>query len=605
MRKLMIVESPGKTGKLQEILGRDWVVAASLGHVRDLPERELGLTGPDLRPKYEVTERRAHVIKKLKALSQTCDEVYLATDPDREGEAIAYHLQQTLNLRNPKRCTFSAINEGAVIAAVASPRQINMLLVEAQEARRCLDRLVGYTVSPRLTEKAGTRMSAGRVQSPAVRLVVERDRAIAKFKSTLHYSARAVFGTWTADWDVSVQFKEEPHYCLDKKKATAIAGVNRFTVDAYESGKRRVRPHAAFTTSTLQQEGSVRLQLSPGETMQIAQRLYEKGLITYHRTDNPNISEEGSAALREYGKQCGLAMADANRAWKTSENAQEAHEAIRPVDPSVDGSKDLDGVDEKLYRLIRIRAIASQAADAVYNTSVARLRGRVGSTDVFFDGKGEVIVEDGWLAVWKDIIEDDDEVKNPIPTLQVGTDLVATSNDVVEHRTKAPKFFTEASLIRELERKGIGRPATYAAIMEKILKSGYVTKDKRQRLKSTPFGEQLTDALVGKLSFIDVEFTRAMEVELDEVARGERSYPDVLRKVQKTLSVELALVTKMGKAAAESFRCGRCQADLRHLLKKGHYDFWGCTKFPDCAQTYQNKAGKPDYEGRAKANTKG
>jgi DNA topoisomerase I len=605
MRKLMIVESPGKIGKLQQILGRDWVVAASLGHVRDLPERELGLVGPELRPKYEVTERSAHVIRKLKALSQTCDEVYLATDPDREGEAIAHHLKETLSLRNPKRCTFTAINESAVIAAVGAPRQINMRLVEAQEARRCLDRLVGYTVSPRLTEKAGTRMSAGRVQSPAVRLVVERDRAIAKFKSTLHYSARSVFGTWTADWDVSVQFKDAPHYCLDRKIATEVAGVKHFTVDAYEAGKRRVRPHAAFTTSTLQQEGSVRLQLSPSETMQIAQRLYEKGLITYHRTDNPNISEEGSAALREYGKRCGLAMAEANRTWKTSENAQEAHEAIRPVEPSVDGSNDLDGVDEKLYRLIRIRALASQAGDAVYNTSVTRLRGRVGSTDVFFDGKGEVVVEEGWLAVWKDIAEDDEEVKNPIPMLAIGTELGATSNDIVEHRTKAPKYFTEASLIRELERKGIGRPATYAAIMEKILRSGYVTKDKRQRLKSTAFGEQLTDALVGKLSFIDVEFTSAMEVELDEVARGERSYPDVLRKVQKTLSVELALVARMGKAARESFKCGRCEADLRHLVRKGHYDFWGCTKYPDCTQTYQNKGSKPDYEGRVKANAKG
>jgi DNA topoisomerase-1 len=605
MRKLMIVESPGKTGKLQEILGRDWVVAASLGHVRDLPERELGLVGPDLRPKYEVTERSSHVIRKLKALLRTCDEVYLATDPDREGEAIAFHLQQVLDLLNPKRCTFAAINAGEVIAAVAAPRQINMRLVAAQEARRCLDRLVGYTVSPKLTETAGTRMSAGRVQSPAVRLVVERDREIAKFKSTVHYSARASFKTWTADWDVSVQFKDEPHYCLDRKMATEVAGVKHFTVDAYEAGTRRVRPHAAFTTSTLQQEASVRLKLSPGETMQVAQRLYEKGLITYHRTDNPNISEEGSAALREYGKQCGIVMAEGNRTWKTSENAQEAHEAIRPVDPSVDGSGDLGGVDEKLYRLIRIRALASQTADAVYTTNVTRLRGRVDSMEVFFEGKGEVIVEKGWLSVWTDIVEDDEEVKNSIPPLQVGAKIEATSNDVVEHRTKAPKFFTEASLIRELERKGIGRPATYAAIMEKIHKSGYVTKDRRQRLKSAPLGEQLTDALVGKLSFMDIEFTRSMEAELDEVARGERSYPDVLRKVQATLSAELALITTMGNAARESFKCGRCHAGLRHLRKKGQYDFWGCTKYPHCTQTYQNNGGKPDYEGRAKAKADG
>jgi len=604
MRKLMIVESPGKTGKLAQILGSDWVVAASLGHVRDLPERALGLVGPDLRPQYEVTERSKHVLKKLRALSQTCDEVYLATDPDREGEAIAYHLKEALNLRHPKRCTFTAINEREVIAAVTAPRQINMRLVEAQEARRCLDRLVGYTVSPRLTEKAGTRMSAGRVQSPAVRLVVERDRAIAKFRSTLHFGARALFGDWRADWDVRVQYKNEPHYCLDKAIATAVAGTKQFIVDAYEVGKRRASPHAAFTTSTLQQEASVRLKLSPSETMELAQRLYEKGLITYHRTDNPNISDEGSETLREFGTQSGFAMADVNRKWKTSENAQEAHEAIRPTDPSLDETTNLDETEEKLYRLIRIRALASQAADAIYRTSTARLRGCVGSTDVFFNAKGEAIIAEGWLRLWKNIVEEDEEMANPIPTLRIGDRIEAAAGEVVEHRTKAPKYFTEASLIQELERRGIGRPATYASIMTKILKSGYVTKDKRQRLKSTPLGEQLIDALVGKLSFIDVDFTRIMEAELDEVAQGQRSYPEVLRKVNQTLTVELTRLTEMGRIVRDSFKCGRCTSDLRHMVKKGHYDFWGCTRFPECKQTYQNAGGKPDYQGgsQTKAN---
>lgn len=592
--KLLILESPGKVKKVQEILGSGWKVAASVGHVRDLPVKEMGVAAPDFKPQYIPTDRGKEVLSRLAALVKNAEAVYLATDPDREGEAIAWHLQDALKLKDAKRVTYSEITESAIKEALAAPRAIDMHLVAAQEGRRALDRLCGYMVSGPLSNAAGEKLSAGRVQSPAVRLVVEREREIKSFQSTTHYTVEATFESvdnitdgWKAAWQLKPWLGEE-EYLLDKNSAEKVAALRAFEVVDFKETENASAPPAPFTTSSLQQAASNALKFTPKQTMQLAQKLYERGHITYMRTDSPNLSKEAVQVLRAFCEEKGWPVVDKTRTWKSKEGAQEAHEAIRPTHVEIEEAGET--ADEKaLYRLIRLRSLASQLADALYAVRILQLKADIDGKPALFEAKGRTLLSPGWkMLTQQDATQDAEadsdtqEPDNPVPAMKPGSVATALTSAVLTKKTKPAARFTEASLVRELEKKGIGRPSTYAAILDTIMSRGYVKTDKRN-LVPTPLGETVVDALRGKFSFADYEFTRSMEQALDDIAEGKAEYRSVVAKAHAQLEEELKTFAKAsGKA------CPKCGKPMVHRVKKpgkdgkGGYDFWGCTGWPEC-----------------------
>lgn len=598
---LVIVESPGKVKKIREILGQGWEVQASVGHVRDLPEREMGVEAPDFKPKYVPTERGKDVLAKLRKAVERANAVYLATDLDREGEAIAWHLKQALRLQNPQRILFAEITAKAIKTALAAPTGIDIKKVAAQEGRRVLDRLVGYMVSPKLGDMAGrSGLSAGRVQSPAVRIVLERERAIQAFKPTNHFGAQLGFNGWTADWDTQPFIPEGQKYLLDQSLATQVAAMRSVEVLEYEEKEESKAPPPPFITSTLQQAASNKLRMKPKATMEAAQKLYEQGLITYMRTDNPNLSDD---ALIEIYKVCqtkGLPMVDRPRKWKAKGDAQEAHEAIRPTHFEVENGGDTPE-QQAVYKLIWQRALGCQLASARYAVRIARLRatdGHLEGKPVDFVGKGRTLVYEGWRAIYQDDTESDDDKQkdqegadNPIPHLEPGQIINAETGKVLAKKTRAPSRFTEAELIKELERLGIGRPSTYAAIMQNIISRGYVAYDKAGKyLQPTDIGALVIDALVNsRFSFIEYDFTRDMEARLDLVAEGRSTYRDVVSMVHSSLERELG---GMKVQAAPEHPCPDCGKPL-FRRKGGSGYFWGCSAYPDCSTTLPDAGGKP------------
>jgi len=587
--KLLIVESPGKVKKLQGFLGSDWKVAASVGHVRDLPVKEMGIAPPDFVLQYVPTDRGKEVLAKLAALVKKADGVILATDPDREGEAIAWHLADALKLKGFQRVTYAEITEKAVWAALAVPRSLDMGLVKAQEARRALDRLCGYLVSGPLSSQAGARLSAGRVQSPALRLVVEREREIKAFTSTTHYGAELSFEQvdnitdgWKAAWNTKTFLPEGQEYLLDKGLAEKAAAIRTLTVLDCQESESRSAPPAPFTTSSLQQAAANALKFSPKRTMELAQKLYEAGAITYHRTDSPNLSQEAIDAIRALAEELGWPLPDAPRTRKAKAGAQEAHEAIRPTHAEQESAGENE--DEKtLYALIRLRALASQLADAVYALRVLRLSADLDGKEAIFEAKGRVLQAPGWKALMQEDATDEEgeaEPENPVPSMKPDGKVVALSGKLMTRKTKPAPRYTEAALVRELEKRGIGRPSTYASILDTIQKRGYVVLEKRQ-LVPTPLGEKLIDALAGCFTFADFDFTSGMEQALDDIASGKAEYKALVSQAYEKLHAELtAFLKATGKI------CPKCGKPMVHRVKpgKGGYDFWGCSGYPDCKE---------------------
>lgn len=602
--KLMIIESPGKIKKLSAILGADWKIAASVGHIRDLPRNEMGVEAPDFVPQYELTERGAEVVAKLKGLVKDASEIYLATDPDREGEAISWHLQECLKAKNPRRVTFNEITATAVNAALAEPRQIDLQRVWAQEARRVLDRLVGYMVSPALSKAAGEKLSAGRVQSPAVRIIVERERAIRAFKVTNHFGASLDFaGSWSVEWLTKPDFvTEESPYFMDRAFASAVAGVRSVGVKAFSEDGAKRSPPAPFTTSTLQQAASVVLNLDPKAAMETAQKLYEQGHISYHRTDNPNVSADSMPDIRAVAAGLGLEVVSGQRMFKAPEGAQVGHPAITPTHWEVEAAGETNE-QQALYKLIRLRAIACQLADARYAVRTVRLVGDVAGKAVEFEGKGRTLTFAGWLALTAgDQTEEGEgeEAANPIPVCQPGQRLEAVAGKLLEKKTKAPGRYTQAALVRKLESEGIGRPATYAAIMDNIVTRGYV-KTEKKFLVPTKTGEMIVDALVGKFGFLDLGYTKAVEGALDRIAKGEVAYQAVAASVHRQLEKELGNLTPMDTGPAHE--CPECHKPMRKIPGKAGA-FWGCTGYPDCKITLPDVGGKPGKPGEGKPAAK-
>jgi DNA topoisomerase-1 len=542
MTTLVVVESPSKAKKIQKMLGAGFVVQASGGHIRDLPVKagENGYNAETLEPVYELTERGKESVKYLKSKLAACDSVLLATDPDREGEAIGWHVAEVLGVKKRQRVKFHEITNSAVMAAVQNPTPLDNNLVRAQEARRVVDRMIGWLVSGPLSRSTGEKTSAGRVQSPSLGLVVEREREIAGFVKKQSFGASVSFGGWSADWVVP---GADGQKCENRGDAERAAAARSFSVREFVERDEFEAPPAPFDTAVMQQAASVALGFDPEKTMSLAQKLFQgleegHGFITYHRTDDTNLSDDAFAMIQAHGARHGLPVIASKRKFKTSADAQEAHEAIRPTDFDADISA-LSADEVALYNLIHRRAVASQMPDVVYNVRRAKLD----SDGMTFSAVGRTLKSKGWraLGVAAEVEDEDKEqiAANAVPALAVGDNLAAVSGKVVESWSRAPGRYTKASLIKTLKALGIGRPATYAAAVDGIEKKGYVTQEKRY-LVPTPVAGKIYDALTGKFSFIRVDYTRTLEADLDAITQGKKSYADVVRGVAGVLNQELA-----------------------------------------------------------------
>lgn len=596
--RLVIVESPNKCSKIQEILGPGYKVMASVGHIRDLPEKQMGITGPNFVPAYEIT--KPDVVKRLQDAAARAECVYLATDPDREGEAIAWHLAQALGLKNPQRITYQSVTKEAIHAALGAPRPIDMHLVQAQECRRVTDRLVGYKVSPILNAafQGGTFLTAGRVQSAALRVLVEREAQIKKFVSVTHYGVEFHFTgqdgqTWRAAWDTKPFLTPTEEYILDKGLAERIAATVNFRVATYEEKQSKEGPQPPFTTTTLQKAGEKALGLGVNDIMALAQKLFEGGHITYMRTDSPALSHEALAGIAEACQRHGFPVVSKARAWKAKEGAQEAHEAIRPTHFENLDAGDTEA-EKALYQLIWRRAVATQVADAVYAGQRIVLAG-VGDfagKELLARASSRRLVSPGWRAVYN-VADADDETQeeaNNLPVLKEGADLVAASGSVTTKKTAPPKRYTQSGLVDVMERYGIGRPSTYGATVAKLLSSGYVSLEKKN-LVPTPQGVNVVLALTGRFSFVDFDFTKKFEELLDDIAQGKKTYLELTSALDTRLQHELKAFTA-AVIPAERL-CPDCGHPLKRLYKPGKpggYDFFACN---GCQARYRSVNGKP------------
>lgn len=601
--KLMIVESPNKVKKIKSYLGDDWRVSASVGHIRDLPDKEMGVEPPDFKPTYVISPDKKKIVSALKELARNASDVFLATDPDREGEAIAYHLKSCLGLTKPKRVTFTEITKAAITKALGNAREIDANLVAAQESRRVLDRIVGYTISPLLSQQAGIPLSAGRVQSPAVKLTVLREREIKEFRMRNFYVVDiSLPNGLTATLDPKGWCEDNKHI-FDKSVAEAISQTTHVSVTKSDVEEKESKPRAPFTTSTLQQAASSILNFSPANTMKYAQALFEQGAISYHRTDTPNLSEDSFTLIKDYLVSLGKPVQSVQLKWATKENAQEAHEAIRPTDPSADSCGETDQ-QRKLYQLIRERALASAMQPAVdLVTSIEFTSDEIITAGTIvshakFSVTGKVETSPGWRSFC--VIEKPSATENQLPaTVEVG-DAFQVDTSIVTKSTEPPSRFTEASLIKALEKLGIGRPSTYAAIIENIKARGYIEigdgkKKTDNKIRPTEIGQLLVDAL-NSMTFMNLDYTRILESNLDKIACGKGNYLQLVKTVYSTITSE-ADKLEIG-LLVETAQCPKCSEPVKRLKskKRGGGYFWvHIAEEHECEEFLNDVDGNPVY----------
>lgn len=589
--KLVIVESPSKAKTITKYLGDGYSVRASVGHVRDLPKsnkKAVDIEGGFI-PHYEIVPKKAEVIAEIAAQAQKADEVILASDPDREGEAIAWHIAELLTKEAPrkiptskiKRITFHEITKEAVEEALQHPRPIDQHLREAQEARRVLDRIVGYDLSGLIWKKVRYGLSAGRVQSPALRIIVEREREIKAFKPETYWSIAGQFKTPKSE-TLTLTCAEEPRDKAEVDRILSVAKSNPWKVTTVEESEQKRSPKPPFITSTLQQAASSRLGFSPSRTMGIAQKLYESGAITYMRTDSTNLGKQALAQIataitKEYGEQY-LSF----RTYSAkSKNAQEAHEAIRPTNFSKRSAGHTDE-QKRLYKLIWQRAVASQMSDAkVMRTKISA--DVQGATIPDFCATGSRVIFDGWLKADPESRGEETE----LPKCAEGEGLDLASIDALEKQTTPPPRYTEAGLIKELEKRGIGRPSTYASICKTIEDRGYVEKEGRS-LKPTDTGEVVSTFLEENFpTYISDTFTAEMEDKLDGIANGTHQYLTTLKEFYGPFHKEIASKEKMDKvtnlgAADPRFKCPKCGTSPMEIKLGRNGKFLSCSRYPDC-----------------------
>ncbi len=596
---LVIVESPAKAKTIEKYLGKNYRVLSSIGHVRDLPKSNndaVDIVGGFI-PRYIISPGKDKVISGLKSAAAKADEVLLASDPDREGEAIAWHVAELIKDVNPKlkRVAFNEITESAVQEAIAHPRDLDINLKEAQEARRVLDRLVGYDLSGLIWKKVRYGLSAGRVQSPALRIVMEREREIRAFIPEDYYNLTA--HTKAKGMEIPFFCSEEPRDKAEAERIKKVGEASTWKVTDLKETETKRSPRAPFTTSTLQQTASTRLGFSPSRTMGAAQKLYEAGHITYMRTDSTNMSAVAQKQI--------LALLNADfgksyvqpRQYKTkSKSAQEAHEAVRPTN-FAKRSLGSTGDQKALYELIWRRAVSSQMADATIKRSKL-ISNITDSKETIpdFSVNGSRVVFDGWLRVDTSARGEDTEV----PKLEVGDVLDLRKIEIEAKQTQPPSRYSEAGLIKELEKRGIGRPSTYASIMKTITDRGYVLKEGRT-LIPTDTGDVVSTFLEQHFAdYISDTFTSEMEDELDEIAEGKRTYlktlTDFYLPFQKAVEgkADIEKITNLGPGPKQ-FPCPDCGADM--IIKLGRSGtFLSCSRFPDCngARIIDGSEMKPD-----------
>ncbi len=609
-KDLVIVESPAKAKTIEKYLGSGYRVTASMGHLRDLPKSKMGVDiEKGFEPQYIPVRDKAELIQELKKQAKSAGTVYLATDPDREGEAISWHLKELLELPDEKarRVTFNEITRRVVTESIQRPRDIDQNLVDAQQARRILDRIVGYSLSPLLWRKVKRGLSAGRVQSVAARMVVDREEEIQNFVKEEYWLldaslAREDGSAFTARFFGQGEKKRELHTREDVDAVIAAVKDAPFTVGSVKRGEKQRSPAPPFITSTLQQEASRRLSMTPRRTMSIAQQLYEGveiagqgsvGLITYMRTDSLRLSEEALSAARSYiashyGENC---LPPQPRRYKAKAGAQDAHEAIRPTDVNLSPElirKDLTQEQYRLYRLIWGRFTASQMANAVYdNVSVDVL-----SAGYTFRANYSELKFAGYTAVYEEARdEESDEISNPLPSLREGETLELKKMIPDQQFTQPPSRYTEATLIRAMEEKGIGRPSTYAPTITTITAHDYVLKEGKY-LRPTPLGEVVTQLMKEQFAdIVDLKFTNHMEEELDGIEQGKAAWRDVLEEFYGGFQRELeqaeknldGVRLKVPDVLSDEY-CEVCGRQM--VIKKGKFgQFLACPGFPDCTFT--------------------
>ena len=599
MKNLVIVESPAKAKTIEGFLGKDFTVKSSFGHIRDLPSKKLSVdVENNYEPDYVVPKDKEAIVRELKKLSKSAELVWLASDEDREGEAISWHLQEALGLKDDKvrRIVFHEITKSAILNAVENPRGINIDLVNAQQARRILDRLVGYELSPVLWKKVKPNLSAGRVQSVSVRIIVEREREIENFQATSAFRVRAYFNVDGMEFqaDLSKRFDT-----LEETR-TFVAGCENasFSVSDLQKKPGKRTPAAPFTTSTLQQEASRKLGFGVTRTMKVAQDLYEQGSITYMRTDSVNLSDLAiNAAKDEIVKLYGEEYAKTRQYSSKSKGAQEAHEAIRPTymdKKSVKG----DAGHQRLYDMIWKRTIASQMQDAKLERTTVNIN--VSSSDIGFVANGEVIVFEGFLKAYLEGTDDETEdTKGMLPNMTIGQGLDAGKVEGMERFSQPPARYTEASLVKKLEELGIGRPSTYAPTINTIINRNYVVKEgkdgvereygyilldsdgikeevkteitgaEKTKLFPTDIGKVVTDFLVENFTdILDYNFTAQVEKEFDEIAEGQKEWTSMIDSFYKPFHKTTVHTSENAKKATGETLLGVDPASGRNVYSR-------------------------------------
>jgi DNA topoisomerase-1 len=609
--KLLIVDSPGKLKQLKSFLDPDWEVFSFPGPVREFPNFCVGAFPPDYVPTYEIVPAAQEVLPWLTALVERAESVYLGTDPDLEGEALAWHVQEILQLTDPRRVCFGQLTEEVVRQSLAAYRSVDLNLVRAEECRRLLDRLIDQNVSPVLKSVSHKNLSAGRLHSSALKMVVDRERKVRSFDPMSYFELDCHLSSpddpafaWKVSWNPANWTPAGLGHFPDLRTVRRLAGIPALTVDSVFEGQSRLGPAAPFVTSTLIQAASNALKMDSVKAMTLARKLYEQGHITYLLTSNPNICPQAveeirrfasaadwplSASVREFGlfggdhpgcdrpgcdrpgcdcsdcdcpgrgrpgcdhPVCDLQHSDrlAPPAFAPSRTASE--EAIRPTRIDVE-SAGQNNAERALYRLIRLRTLASQLEDAVYATSLTVLSGELNGQKAYFEAESRRLVKTGWkILVKKDQAADDsaedefDGLDNPAPVLAVGAVLKIVKSEVRLKRTETPARHTAASLLRDLQAWGIGRPSTYSRVLENLVQNGFVSRNRRRQLQATDLGEELIDQLAAEFSFHDYPFCRALERQIDEVAEGRRDCASVLRAASLTLDKELkTFVVKTG-----------------------------------------------------------
>ncbi len=625
-KNLVIVESPAKAKTIGRYLGSGYDVEASIGHIRDLPKKDLGVDlDDDFRPKYVTTNNK--VVKSLRSKAKTADRIILATDPDREGEAIAWHLAAVLGYEETPdrfdRVTFNEITKAAVARAIESPGRIDDRKVEAQETRRILDRLVGYKVSPLLTRPIRPGLSAGRVQTVALRLICEREDEIRAFDAEEYWSVTAHLRKDDQAFEAKLQKIDGKSFKLGSEDVTkqAVSEIDGlpFEVTRVKRRERRKNPSAPFTTSTLQQEASKRLRFSAKRTMGAAQKLYQGvqvggrgqvGLITYMRTDSTRVAGSAIGEARDWlAKEFGddyLSERARNWGGKQSKGAQDAHEAIRPTDVTItpaEAARHLESGLARLYELIWLRFVASQMAPAIYDTTTVEfdLDGSAGRTFTY-RATGSVLKFAGFTKLYEEATEAGDHRRlgdlDPLPDLNEKDVADLESIEPKQHFTQPPPRFSEASLVKELEKLGIGRPSTYAAIISKIVDRGYVNLEKR-RFEPTQLGEAVSKFLVSLFpNIFDVDFTSRMESELDRVEEGDADlvgllgdfWPRLKERLDEGEAISEEKLREIFEVEGET--CETCGRPM--LVKFNRYGaFLGCSGYPDCKTTKRIEGEEP------------